>query len=58
MKLDYLTDSEPEKPAKAVTVIEAGPDALVQALKLADEIRQTGPCVIEYREENGLEVGQ
>ncbi len=58
VKLDYLTDSEPEKPAKAVTVIEAGPDALVQALKLADEIRQTGPCVIEYREENGLEVRQ
>ena len=58
VKLDYLTDSEPEKPAKAATVIEAGPDALVQALKLADEIRQTGPCVIEYREENGLEVRQ
>ena len=58
VKLDYLTDSEPEKPVSSTAVVRSGPDSIVQALALASQIRKDRPCVIEYMEEEGLEVLQ
>ncbi|WP_297566857.1 ATP phosphoribosyltransferase regulatory subunit [uncultured Faecalibaculum sp.] len=57
VKLDYLTELEPEAAPPGTAVVRTGPDTLVQAMDVARKIREEMPCVIEYtEEEGGLEV--
>lgn len=56
VKLDYLTDIEPDVKERKCTVIRCGKKRILEGLALAGRIRTQKPAVLEYTDEDILEV--